>query len=254
MSLWTVCHLEAFVSDNESAARTCTPWTTSESAFSLKLLITTLGLSNGGIIHQVLVWKRFMWGARPQQFKGRRRTAVAEVRKTRAYSSIHISTHDSCLYFLQWPPPQQILPGGLNSLDMDSPLDDYEVDIGQLIISKVPEELQTPKRRALDRAGKGCRRSSLTKSPSTPDLNVTPPSIREKRSPMSARTPSWSGSSSQHNQNTLLRSSDLAKLPVDSAKVPKMRRWILGIALGKLCVIMTRPNIDGEVSWQLTSI
>lgn len=145
-------------------------------------------------------------------------------------------------------------PSWLSSLDMNSPLDNYEVDIGELSISKVQEELQTPK--APDQADKGCHRrlSSLTKSSSTADLNATPPSIREKRSPMSARTPSWSGSSSQHNQNTLLRSSDLAKLPVDSAKVPKMRRWILGIALGKLCVIMTRPNIDGEVSWQLTSI
>ena len=112
MSLWTVCHLEAFVSDNESAARTCTPWTTSESAFSLKLLITTLGLSNGGIIHQVSVWKRFMWGARPQQFKGRRRTAVAEVRKTRAYSSvlmIHAYTSYSDLHHNKYCPVGWIL-------------------------------------------------------------------------------------------------------------------------------------------------
>lgn len=118
---------------------------------------------------------------------------------------------------------------------MDSPSDDYEVDIGQLTISKLPEELQTPKRKAPDRASKGHHRrlSSLTKSPSTPDLNTSPTSIREKRPPMSARTSSWSKTSPRHNQNALPRPSDLAKLPVDSAKVLKMRRWILGIALGK---------------------
>ena len=138
-------------------------------------------------------------------------------------------------------------PSWLSSLDMNSPLDNYEVDIGELSISKVQEELQTPK--APDQADKGCHRrlSSLTKSSSTADLNATPPSIRKKRSPMS-RTSSWSKPSPRRNQNALPRSFDLTKLPVNSAKVLKMRRWILGIALGKSCIIVARSNIDGKVS------
>jgi hypothetical protein len=103
-----------------------------------------------------------------------------------------------------------------------SQVDKEEVDIGQLTM--VPYTDASPSRPR--RASTAHRRMSSISYPDLSDAKVV-----EK--PTSPRTVSRSKTLPRHPQVQFPTPTRLDKLPVDLAKLPKMRRWILGLVLGK---------------------
>lgn len=124
-------------------------------------------------------------------------------------------------------------PCSLIKLYTMAPLDE-EIDIGQMAISKYPEvpAPQPKPEKAPSKARPQHRRiPSLAKSPSTPDLKAESLAVREI--PMSARNTAWAKTLSRNYHGPPLRHSQLDDLPVDPEKLQKMRRWILGLAVGE---------------------
>ena len=97
--------------------------------------------------------------------------------------------------------------------------DKEEVDIGQLTMVTYTDASPSRPRRA----STAHRRMSSISYPDLSDAKVI-----EK--PTSSRTVSRSKTLPRHPQ---VQSPTPTGLPVDLAKLPKMRRWILGLVLGK---------------------
>jgi hypothetical protein len=110
---------------------------------------------------------------------------------------------------------------GVVAFIMSPAQDDKEVDIGQLTM--VPYTDASPYR---PRQASTHHRMSSISYPDISDAKVV-----EKQ--MSPRTVSRSKTLPRHSPVQFPTPTRLDKLPMDLAKLPKMRRWILGLVLGK---------------------
>jgi len=101
-----------------------------------------------------------------------------------------------------------------------------EVDIGQLtMVAYTDASPSRPRPSRLASNGRRRRMSSI----SYPDLS----DAKAVEKPSSPRTISRSKTLPRHTQVSFPIPTRLDNLPVDLAKLPKMRRWILGLVLGK---------------------
>ena len=107
--------------------------------------------------------------------------------------------------------------------------DREEVDIGQLTMVSYASP-SWPRAPRLATNGQRHRISSI----SYPDLL----DAKAAGKPVSPRTVSRSKTLPRHIQGQIPLLTQLNSLPVDSVKLPKMRRWILGFVLGKYIFYM----------------